>query len=126
MFSEAPRQDKTTQITHIPQGGINMMEFYHRQNSSKLGWWLKIEAATPICIYYFGPFSSQKEAESSKLEYFTDLAQENVKILHSETRFCQPRQLTIFEEELKIGDLEDSSALFFMNLIHHHGAPSFR
>ena len=102
------------------------MDFNHSQNLPNLGWWLQVDARNPICIYFFGPFTSQEEAERSKDGFFTDLRQEGAYIIYSEIKFCQPRQLTIYEDELNIRDLETSSTHFFLNLVQHQGIPGAR
>lgn len=102
------------------------MTFFQNPNLPSLGWWLQVDARNPICIYFFGPFNSQEEAERSRDGFLADLRQEGAYILYSEAKFCHPRQLTIFEDELKIHDLEDSSAEFFLNLVQHTGVPSSR
>ena len=74
-----------------------------------LAWWLRVDTTHPICSYYFGPFDNQHEAELEKQFYFDDLKQENAQIIDAEIKFCQPRKLTILENELSIRDLKSAS-----------------
>ncbi len=87
-----------------------------------LAWWLQVDTANPTCIYYFGPFGSKEEAESSKNMYFDDLRQENDTILYSQAKFCQPRALTISEDRLHVTDFQGASLQLFLNFIQDKGA----
>jgi hypothetical protein len=88
------------------------------QEAPILAWWLQVDTLHPICIYYFGPFETQAEAEGAKYAYIHDLKQEKAQILDVKTRFFQPRQLTIFEDDLNIHDFEDASPWLFMEFVN--------
>ncbi len=62
-------------------------------------WWLKITTAEPSCIYYFGPFDSELEAEQAKPGYIEDLQQEGAQqITTSLQQSAEPKELTIETE----------------------------
>ncbi|HEY9652531.1 MAG TPA: DUF1816 domain-containing protein [Coleofasciculaceae cyanobacterium] len=62
-------------------------------------WWVKIVTKNPDCIYYFGPFVSHREAQISQLGYIEDLERERPQLITIEIQQCQPKELTIFEED---------------------------
>lgn len=62
-------------------------------------WWVKIMTKKPDCTYYFGPFASHREAQLSQLGYIEDLERERPKLIAIEIKQCQPKELTIFEEQ---------------------------
>lgn len=64
------------------------------------GWWIEVVTALPGCTYYFGPFASIQEAQLAKVGYIEDLRQEGAKEITLQLKQCQPRNLTIFEDEL--------------------------
>ena len=64
----------------------------------KLAWWVKMTTTTPLCIYYFGPFGSAKEAELAQSGYIEDLEQEGVEGITVQIQQCQPKELTLFED----------------------------
>ncbi|HEY9893205.1 MAG TPA: DUF1816 domain-containing protein [Candidatus Sericytochromatia bacterium] len=66
-----------------------------------IAWWVEIITETPKCIYYFGPFVSSYEAESSSSSYIKDLEQEAAEIIAVDIKRGQPRKLTIFEDEFE-------------------------
>ncbi|HIK43621.1 MAG TPA: DUF1816 domain-containing protein [Leptolyngbyaceae cyanobacterium M65_K2018_010] len=62
-------------------------------------WWIEIKTSQPACTYYFGPFSSEAEAESMKGGYIEDLEQEGAQNIRWVIQRCShPDQLTITEE----------------------------
>ncbi len=65
-----------------------------------LAWWIEIVTDNPYCRYYFGPFSREKQAQLSYRGYLEDLKQEEAQILTIKIKRCQPKALTIYEEEL--------------------------
>ncbi len=77
-------------------------------------WWLEVGTLNPLCIYYFGPFETQQEANTSKHGYLQDLEEENSDIIFACSKFCQPQRLTIDKEELTIQELKAYPAQFFM------------
>lgn len=66
----------------------------------RLAHWIEIITAHPRCTYYFGPFTTEDEAELSKTGFLDDLLQEKAEIIAVTIKRCQPTQLTIVEEEL--------------------------
>lgn len=66
------------------------------QNSS---WWAEISTTSPHCIYYFGPFSTSNEANLASPGYVEDLDSEGAREIVVVIQRCQPRVLTIFDEE---------------------------
>ena len=38
-----------------------------------LDWWIEILTALPLCLYYFGSFTTRQEAESLKQGFIEDL-----------------------------------------------------
>ena len=64
----------------------------------KLSWWLKIKTVIPPCIYYFGPFSSKKKANSSQYDYVKDLLQKKAHGTTVEVKQIEPRELLIYED----------------------------
>ena len=61
-----------------------------------LAWWIEIVTDNPYCTYYFGPFSSEKQAQLSYSGYIEDLKQEEAQILTINIKRCQPKELTIY------------------------------
>ncbi len=64
-----------------------------------MAWWVEIVTKKPDCVYYFGPFVSHREAQLSQLCYIEDLERERPKLIAIEIKQCQPKDLTIFEDE---------------------------
>ena len=59
-------------------------------------WWVKITTAEPNCIYYFGPFDSEKEATEAKPGFIEDLEQEGAqRIRTSLQQSAEPAELTL-------------------------------
>ncbi len=59
-------------------------------------WWLEVSTNQPACTYYFGPFTSQAEAQALKAGYIEDLEQEGAQSIQSAIHHCShPDQLTI-------------------------------
>ena len=44
-----------------------------QSNQLEFAWWVEINTNIPRCIYYFGPFNSEKEAQLYKSGYVEDL-----------------------------------------------------
>lgn len=80
-----------------------------------LSWWLEVGTANPPCINYYGPFDSQGEAEVAK-----DTSQQEPQIIFSHSKFCQPRQRTLTENDFTIQDLEACPPTFFEVLLGDH------
>lgn len=66
----------------------------------KMAWWVEIITAQPKCIYYFGPFAGSYEAQLSSSGYIEDLEQEEAQVISVDIKRGQPRELTIFGDEL--------------------------
>jgi len=64
-----------------------------------LAYWIEIKTEKPKCIYYFGPFLTDKEAKSNLNGYLEDLKEEGAKEIKVTIKRCKPTQLTIFQEE---------------------------
>ncbi|MEM9484794.1 MAG: DUF1816 domain-containing protein [Cyanobacteria bacterium P01_F01_bin.116] len=59
-------------------------------------WWLEISTNSPSCVYYFGPFSSQREALQNQSGYVDDLEQEGGEVLQiSVARRQAPVKFTV-------------------------------
>ena len=78
--------------------------------TEKLDWWIEICTANPLCIYYFGGFDSSWEALLAKDGYIEDLKQEEAELNSIRIKWCKPRQLTIYGDELEVSDLKFFSA----------------
>lgn len=65
---------------------------------SKSAWWVEVMTAQPRCIYYFGPFSSKKQAEIPQIGYVDDLEAEGARGITTQIKWCKPRELTICQE----------------------------
>jgi hypothetical protein len=59
-----------------------------------LPWWVEISTYTPHCLYYFGPFDSQQEAQENQLGYIQDLEEEGALEIKVEITQTQPTTLT--------------------------------
>ncbi len=64
-------------------------------------WWVEFITKKPDCTYYFGPFATHREAQVSQLGYIEDLERERPQLIAIEIKQCQPKELTIFEDEWK-------------------------
>ena len=64
----------------------------------RLSWWLEVKTVVPPCVYYFGPFSSQKEAQISQYHYIDDLSQKKAHGITAEVKQLQPKELMIYED----------------------------
>ena len=62
--------------------------------------WIEIVTDSPNCTYYFGPFSTDSEAESAKNGYIEDLEAEGSKGLSVIVKRCKPKKLTIYDDSL--------------------------
>ncbi|MBO9999263.1 MAG: DUF1816 domain-containing protein [Cyanobacteria bacterium SID2] len=67
-----------------------------------MAWWVKIDTETPQCTYYFGPFTSEEEAEAAKAGYVEDLEQEGAQGIAISIERCKPSNLTVFDEAADI------------------------
>ncbi len=62
--------------------------------------WIEIVTDSPRCTYYFGPFTSESEAELAKIGYIEDLEAEGSKGLAVMVKRCKPEKLTIYDDSL--------------------------
>ncbi len=62
--------------------------------------WIEIVTDSPRCTYYFGPFSSESEAEGAKIGYIEDIEAEGSKGLAVMVKRCKPEMLTIYDDSL--------------------------
>ncbi|MDJ0701797.1 MAG: DUF1816 domain-containing protein [Leptolyngbyaceae cyanobacterium MO_188.B28] len=62
-------------------------------------WWVEISTDSPKCVYYFGPFVDQAEADSAKRGYIEDLEREGAQQIRVDVKRCKtPTELTIYDE----------------------------
>ena len=65
-----------------------------------LALWVEIVTEQPQCTYYFGPFARAKSVQKPVAGYLEDLKQESAQGITVTLKRMQPRELTIFEDEL--------------------------
>jgi S-formylglutathione hydrolase FrmB len=58
-------------------------------------WWVEITTDQPHCIYYFGPFSTEAEADNAKAGYIEDLESEQAQGINVVIKRCKPTEMTI-------------------------------
>ena len=58
-------------------------------------WWIKISTEQPKCIYYFGPFENEQEAQDYSPGYIEDLKSEQAQGIKVAIQLCNPELLTI-------------------------------
>ncbi len=78
-----------------------LMQLTHL-NQFNVPWWIKIQTNIPACTYYFGPFPNLQEAKLSQHGYIEDLVKEKAHGITVELKKCQPKILTICEEETQL------------------------
>ena len=64
----------------------------------KLCWWLEVKTVVPPCVYYFGPFSTKKEAKIAQDHYIDDLSHKKAHGITIEIKHLQPKELMIYED----------------------------
>ncbi len=64
-----------------------------------LAWWVEITTDSPRCLYYFGPFSSDREAKAHQGGYVQDLEQEGARTIVVKIKRCKPKDLTVYDEK---------------------------
>lgn len=69
-----------------------------------LAWWVEVKTSSPRCIYYFGPFLTEKEAEAAKAGYVEDIENEGAEGVSVLIHRCKPITLTVAEDLGKLGD----------------------
>ncbi|MFZ4667063.1 MAG: DUF1816 domain-containing protein [Prochlorotrichaceae cyanobacterium] len=76
-----------------------MKEFLTRfLNQIGQAFWVEIKTEVPACIYYFGPFLTEQEANEEKQGYWDDLEAENAQGIQMMVKRCRPTELTITED----------------------------
>jgi hypothetical protein len=82
-----------------------MKEFVINQfNSLGLAFWVEIMTETPKCIYYFGPFLTEGEAQEAEPGYVEDIESEGAEGLQVAVKRCKPEYLTL---EADIGPFDN-------------------
>lgn len=71
---------------------INLLQLAGR------AWWVEVSTDAPHCVYYFGPFSNNSEAEAARPGYVEDLEQEGAQGIKVAVKQCKPDKLTIDDE----------------------------
>ena len=61
----------------------------------KLYWWLEIKTSRPACVFYFGPFYSEKEAKLSQYSHIDRLIQEKFQGITPEIKQLETKELMI-------------------------------
>ena len=61
----------------------------------KLSWWLEIKTSCPACVFYFGPFSNEKEAKVSQYSHIDRLIHEKFHGITLEVKQLEPKELMI-------------------------------
>lgn len=61
-----------------------------------LATWIQITTTDPPCLYYFGPFLSQQEAQEHHPQFLQDLQEEGAEGIETQILQCsRPEQLTV-------------------------------
>jgi len=85
-----------------------MKEFLTRfLNQIGQAFWVEIKTEVPACIYYFGPFLTEQEANEEKQGYWDDLEAEQAEGIQMMVKRCRPSELTITDDW---GDLYSQTA----------------
>jgi hypothetical protein len=63
-----------------------------------LAYWVEVVTDNPHCIYYFGPFTTRRQARQSEPGYLEDLEQEGAHVLLTKVQRCRPQSLTVFQD----------------------------
>ncbi len=63
-----------------------------------LAFWVEIMTENPHCTYYFGPFLTLEDAETSKFGYLEDIETEGAQGIKVMIKRCKPGELTIAED----------------------------
>lgn len=72
----------------------------------QLGWWIEVFTSRPLGIYYFGSFENRLEAEWAKLGCIVNLEIQGRKVLDANIKQCQPRELSLTDDQLKDSDFK--------------------
>ncbi|MEB3175677.1 MAG: DUF1816 domain-containing protein [Cyanobacteriota bacterium] len=64
------------------------------QPPATVAWWIEIYTDYPTCLYYFGPFESEAEAQSAEQGFIDDLREEGAEQVAAQIKQCRPQILT--------------------------------
>ena len=68
-----------------------------------LAHWVVIQTQDPECVYYFGPYLREADAEAEKAGYVADLEAEGASGISCEIKQCRaPESLTSTPTEVKL------------------------
>jgi hypothetical protein len=81
---------------HNNQGSLGWLTNIVSQFSGD--WWVEISTHQPKCVYYFGPFTTAKDAEQSQSGYIEDLQQEGAEGIAVSVKRCNPKELTVIAD----------------------------
>jgi hypothetical protein len=82
-------------------------------------WWLEIGIENPVCLSYLGSFENEEAANTAKQDRLEELHARDLKVVFARSRFCHPRKLTIYQNELTMQDFEVTPVQFFEALVLH-------
>lgn len=82
-------------------------------------WWLECGIENPLCLTYLGSFKDEQEVNDAKEIKLEELHKQNLKVVFARPKYCHPRKLTIYQNELTIQDLEVTPVQFFEALVMH-------
>lgn len=88
---------------------MNLMRFWETLETALtfildqlgLAWWIEIVTVSPCCVYYFGPFAIDKQAEFHQRGYLEDLQTESAGVIAVNIKQCKPPKITVCEEDIK-------------------------
>lgn len=63
-------------------------------------WWIEIITIRPECTYYFGPFHTPGAAKAAYSGYIDDLKNEGSEVTNVVIKRCEPKELTLCDEEV--------------------------
>ena len=78
---------------------MDQLEF--NNSGYDLGWYIEILTARPLCLYYFGSFGTEQEAQQLQSGFVEDLRLENALIISINHRFFQPSEVTLTGDNLR-------------------------
>lgn len=77
---------------------LNPFPLYNDDPDTTLCWWIQVSMKEPECVFFYGPFATQREAESQLSGYVKDLLQEGISDMSID---IQQRRF----EEISIADI---------------------
>lgn len=78
----------------------NEEDLRYRLDCYGLAWWVEIKTVKPCMTYYFGPFTSAREAELAQSSYIEALEHKGDRIQCIRVQQYQPASLSIFKPNL--------------------------